>query len=108
MRRRVAVPFKAGNKLVKILNDLKEVLENHPEDLIPAVQDGRLQRFLKGFGHRFEGIFKEELSTQEILESLGKLLGIEVNIKHIKFQKQLISSSEELKEILKSYLENCQ
>jgi len=100
MRRRVAVPFKAGNKLVKTLNDLKEVLENHPENLIPAVQDGRLQRFLKGFGRRFEEIFKEDLTHKEIIEKLGNFLGVEINLEVFLEKREIITETNKLLEAI--------
>ena len=100
MKRRVAVPFKAGNKLVKTLNDLKEVLENHPEDLIPAVQDGRLQRFLKGFGRSFEEIFKEDLTPKEIIEKLGNFLGVEVHLEILPEKREIITGNNEFLEAI--------
>ena len=98
MTRKVSIPFIVGDKTIKRLKDLKEVLQNNPAELVPAIEDGRLKRFLRGYGPKFEQLFQQYTDPKELLQALANLLNIELG----EFKKipQYIKSSDELVEKL--------
>jgi hypothetical protein len=101
MPRKAVIPFKAGNISVRTLEDLKKALKTQPITVLQAAKDGRLQRFLKGFGIHYEILFEEYSYPQEIVKALANLLGIHIDIDSLFLQQNqedetLISSEEDL------------
>ena len=99
MTRRVPISFIVGDKTVKRLRDLKEVLQNNPAELLPAIEDGRLKRFLRGYGPKFEQLFQHYSDPKELLQALADLLNIELG-EFKETPQYIIKSSDELLEKL--------
>ena len=98
MTRRVPISFIVGDKTIRRLKDLKEILQTNPAELIPAIEDGRLERFLRGYGPKFEQLFQQYSDPKELLQALANLLNIELG--EFKKTPQYIKSSDELLEKL--------
>jgi len=97
MTRRVPISFIVGDKTVKRLRDLKEVLQNNPAELLPAIEDGRLKRFLRGYGPKFEQLFQHYSDPKELLQALANLLNVELGEfkeipQYIKTPKELLKN----------------
>ncbi len=97
MARRIIAPFFAGEYHVLSLDDLIEVLKNNPSLLAVPFEDGRLERFLRGYGKRYEDCIIKD-SFEETIKNLAKILGLDLDtsIELSYDTSHLLSSSDEL------------
>ncbi len=102
MARRIIAPFFAGEYHVLSLDDLIEVLKNNPSLLAVPFEDGRLERFLRGYGKRYEDCVVKD-SMEETVKNLAKILGLDldesINLSYD--TSHLVCSSDELLKAIK-------
>ena len=104
MARRAIIPFKISGKYIRTINDLKQALsqKENLEEILIAIKDGRLKRFLKGFGKQYDVLFEEGKTDNDILESLAEMLDVEIDTEKITdLQVSLITNNEELLQAIK-------
>ncbi len=102
MARKFVAPFFAGEYQVASLDDLVEVLKKNPSSLAAPLEDGRLERFLRGYGKKYEECLNKN-SLEETVKNLAEILGLELDtsIQLSYDTSQLIDSSEELLKAIK-------
>jgi len=95
MRRRIAIPFVVSSGKITTLQDLKRVLAESPEELIIPLQDGRLERFLRGMGNRYLA-YIDKSNPENSLKKLAEIFGIEIS-KELKVDNvSVVTSVEDL------------
>ena len=99
MRRRSIIPFLVGSERVASLQDLKRIISENPEKLVIPLQDGRLERFLRGISNSYlECIDKD--NPKESIEKLAERLGVEIK-KELELDDIFaVDSAEELMKLL--------
>ena len=95
MRRRSIVPFFVGSQRIASLQDLKKVIAENPEKLTVPLQDGRLERFLRGISNSYlECIDKD--NPKESIEKLAERLGVEIQKDFTCEEVSVVTSVDEL------------
>jgi len=99
MGRRSIIPFLVGSQRIASLQDLRKVIAENPEKLIIPLQDGRLERFLRGISNRYlECIDKE--NPKESIEKLAEKLGVEIQKDFTHEDVSVVTSVDELERMI--------
>ena len=98
-RRKASIPFSLGSKSVRTLKDIQDILKNHPEDLILPAKDGRLKRFLQGFGKTYVDCLDSN-NVQESIKRLAELFGVDVKDMDFSLDSNLALDNSKVIELL--------
>ncbi len=98
-RRRASIPFSLGSKNIRTLKDIQEILKSHPEDLILPAKDGRLKRFLQGFGKTYADCLDPD-NIQESIQKLAGIFGIEIKDVDFSLDSNIATDNSKVIELL--------